>query len=97
MNKKRIDYKQAYYYTLFSNISGSRNKYYILQSYSTIIAIYNSTTNEFYKNKNYYSVSTSRHYSCFLDIIGFLPDTIIEMTENGIEQFFTDLKITEVE
>ncbi len=73
MNKERIDYKQAYYYTLFSNINGNRNKYYVLQSYSTIIAIYNSTTNEFYKNKNYYSMTTSCHYSCFLDIIGILP------------------------
>lgn len=96
MEKDRIDYKQAYIYTIYSNIDGVTRKYKILKSYSTIIAIFNTDkTNEIYKNERYYSQTTSRHYNRFLDIIGYSPTIINLMTEDNISQMFTDLQYTE--
>lgn len=96
MEEKRIDYKQAKIYTIYSNIDGVTRKYKILKSYATIIAIFNTDkTNEIYKNENYYSMTTSRHYNRFLDIIGYHPTIINQMTEQAIADMFYDLQKTE--
>lgn len=98
MEKSRIDYKQAYIYELWSNIDGVERKYSILKSYNTIIAIFNhDKTNEIYKNSKYYSVTTSRHYNCFLNNLGYSPEITIEMEPEKIDRMFYDLQNTEVE